>query len=218
MFFLFVSYYFLFLISMYWFCWVGAFEFTKCSHSLPTFHCWQFFTIIIITILIPFIINVLTKTIAINKGGMTNLPPILSSIFFWGARLENNELNKIFGTKQTWRRLDGDALCFIYKLEYSNNQLNNLVKKNWPASCSMAMCYVVFTNWNILINYLVINWLGAMWYDHGLKNNTRLTQFINPTKKKSVGWRHSQSENGGPSVLCLTISRNEFVSRCIWLI
>ena len=36
-------------------------------------------------------------------------------------------------------------------------------------------------------------------------------------KKKSVQRRHCQSENGGPPVLCLTISRNPFVSFCIWL-
>ena len=52
---------------------------------------------------------------------------------------------------------------------------------------------------------------------HGLKNNTQLTRFFNPTKKKSVRWRHCQLGIGGPSVLCLTISRNAFVSRCIWL-
>ena len=53
--------------------------------------------------------------------------------------------------------------------------------------------------------------------DHGLKNNTRLTRFCDPTKKKSLQWRHCQSDIGGPSVLGLTISRNAFVLRCIWL-
>ena len=56
----------------------------------------------------------------------------------------------------------------------------------------------------------------SLWcYTHGLKNNTKLTRFFNPTKKKSVRWRHCQEENGGPSVLCLAISRNAFVSRRI---
>ena len=54
------------------------------------------------------------------------------------------------------------------------------------------------------------------WAAHGLKNNTRLTRFFNPTKKKNIWWRNYQSANGGISVLCLTISRNAFVSRCIW--
>ena len=40
---------------------------------------------------------------------------------------------------------------------------------------------------------------------HGLKNNTRLTRFCDPTKKKSVRWRHCQSDIGGPSV-------------CVWLL
>ena len=52
---------------------------------------------------------------------------------------------------------------------------------------------------------------------HGLKNNTRLTRIFNPTKKKNIWWRNCQSANGGISVLCLTNSRNAFVSRCIWL-
>ena len=52
-------------------------------------------------------------------------------------------------------------------------------------------------------------------WNHDLKNTTMLTRFFNPTKKKSVRWRHCQSEDGGPSVLCPTISRNTFVSRCI---
>ena len=38
---------------------------------------------------------------------------------------------------------------------------------------------------------------------HGLKNNTRLTRFFNPMKKKNVRWRHCQSGNGGPSVFRL---------------
>ena len=54
-------------------------------------------------------------------------------------------------------------------------------------------------------------------WDHGLKNNTRFTRICDPTKKKSLWWRHYQSDIGGPSVLCLTISRNAFVLRCIWL-
>ena len=48
-----------------------------------------------------------------------------------------------------------------------------------------------------------------------LKNNTRLTRFCDPTKKKKVRWRHCQSGIGGPSVLCRTICRNAFVSSCI---
>ena len=52
---------------------------------------------------------------------------------------------------------------------------------------------------------------------HGLNNNTRLTQFCDPTTKKSVRWRHCQSDIGGPSELCLTISRNAFALGCIWL-
>ena len=51
---------------------------------------------------------------------------------------------------------------------------------------------------------------------HGLNNNTRLTRFCDPTKKTSLRWHHCQSDIGGLSVLCLTISRNDFVSRCIW--
>ena len=44
-------------------------------------------------------------------------------------------------------------------------------------------------------------------YNHGLKNNTMFTLFFNLMKQKSARWSHCQSENGGPSVLCLTISK-----------
>ena len=52
---------------------------------------------------------------------------------------------------------------------------------------------------------------------HGLKNNTRLARFCDPTKKKSLRLRHYQSDIGCSSVVCLTISRNAFVLHCFWL-
>ena len=68
--------------------------------------------------------------------------------------------------------------------------------------------YHEYLTWNNLISHRFI---------HGLKNNTRLTRFFNPTKKKNIWWHNWQSANGGISVLCLTNSRNAFVLGCIWL-
>ena len=42
-------------------------------------------------------------------------------------------------------------------------------------------------------------------FNHGYKDNTRLTRFFNPTRRKSVRWRHCQSENGG-------------LQCCVWLL
>ena len=58
---------------------------------------------------------------------------------------------------------------------------------------------------------------GLGFKESKLKSNTWLTRFFNPTKTKSVRWPHCQLGIGGPTVLCLTISRNDFVSRSIWL-
>ena len=78
-------------------------------------------------------------------------------------------------------------------------------------------CYYSFPKDAILTNKCLKKCRRSDGINHGLKNNTRFTRFFNPTKKKNILWRNWQLANGGISVLCLTISRNAFVSRCIWL-
>ena len=51
---------------------------------------------------------------------------------------------------------------------------------------------------------------------HGLMNNTWLTRFCDSTKKKSLRWRHCQSDIGGPSVLCLAILQ-KFICLSLYL-
>ena len=75
-----------------------------------------------------------------------------------------------------------------------------------------------YSVWSSILQYMGDLQNMHLMFVHGLKNNTRLTRFCDPTKKKSIRWRHCQSDIGGPSVLCLTISRNAFVLCCIWLI
>ena len=53
--------------------------------------------------------------------------------------------------------------------------------------------------------------------NHGLKNNTRLTRFHNPPKKKTVRGRHCQSDIGGPGGSNQTRRPQSHDAKCDWL-
>ena len=68
-----------------------------------------------------------------------------------------------------------------------------------------------------MIPFIEIFWLGNCFY-HGLRIILGwLDSAIRLRKRACNDVTSCQSDIGGPSVLCLTISRNAFVSHCIWL-